>query len=66
MRLYGFVEKVVTMCLVNEIWWLLCSYPAANPHSTPPSPAKKKSWIWILCQNSLTRELKIRFVGLVL
>ena len=23
-------------------------------------------WIWILCQNSLTRELKIRFVGLVL
>ena len=31
----------------------------------PTPKAKKKSWIWILCQNSLTRELKIRFVGLV-
>ena len=27
---------------------------------------KKISWIWILCQISLTRELRIRFVGLVL
>ena len=27
---------------------------------------KKKNQIWILCQNSLTRELKIRVVGLVL
>ena len=35
-------------------------------YSTPPPPAKKKkSWIWILCQNSLTRELKIKFVRLV-
>ena len=33
---------------------------------TPPPPPKKKSRIWILCQNSLTRELKSRFVGLVL
>ena len=26
----------------------------------------KKNQIWILCQNSLTRELKIRIVGFVL
>ena len=36
----------------------------------PPPPFKKKSdldsQIWILCQNSLTRELKIRVVGFVL
>ena len=31
----------------------------------PPHPLKM-SWIWLLCQNSLARELKIRFVGLVL
>ena len=30
-----------------------------------PHPKKKKNHIWILCQNSLTRELKIRVVGLV-
>ena len=60
-RLYGSVEEVVNMCLVYKIWCLLCSYPPLAP---PPPP--KKSWIWILCQNSLTRELKIRFVGLAL
>ena len=32
----------------------------------PPTPKKKKNQIWILCQNSLTRELKIRVVGFVL
>ena len=32
----------------------------------PPPPPKKKNQIWILCQNSLTRELKIRAVGFVL
>ena len=32
----------------------------------PPPPPPKKKQIWILCQNSLTRELKIRVVGLVL
>ena len=32
----------------------------------PPPPPKKKNQIWILCQNSLTRELKIRVVGFVL
>ena len=37
---------------------------------SPPPPQKKKKkkkkQIWILCQNSLTRELKIRVVGFVL
>ena len=32
----------------------------------PPPPQKKNNKIWILCQNSLTRELKIRVVGFVL
>ena len=40
------------------------------PHPPPPPPQKKKKkkkkQIWILCQNSLTRELKIRVVGFVL
>ena len=31
-----------------------------------PAPQPKKNQIWILCQNSLTRELKIRVVGLML
>ena len=33
-------------------------------HNPPPTPPKKNQ-IWILCQNSLTRELKIRVVGFV-
>ena len=32
----------------------------------PLKKKKKKKKIWILCQNSLTRELKIRVVGFVL
>ena len=71
MRLYSSVEVVVTMCLVYKIWWLLYSYPPLRPPPPNPPPNKKRkkkkiSWTWILCQNSLTRELKIRFVGLVL
>ena len=38
--------------------------PPLNP--PPPPQKKKKIQIWILCQNSLTRELKIRVVGFVL
>ena len=37
-----------------------------NYYSPPPPPQKKKNQIRILCQNSLTRELKIRVVGFVL
>ena len=46
--------------------------PPNHPPTPPPHPlkikkkTKKLSWIWILCQNSFTRELKIRFVGFVL
>ena len=42
--------------------------PPARPPRPPPPPLKKKkkNQIWILCQNSLTRELKIRVVGFVL
>ena len=43
-----------------------------GPESLPPPPPppkkkkKKKNQIWILCENSLTRELKIRVIGFVL
>ena len=38
-----------------------------DPDPPPPQKKKKKKkQIWILCQNSLTRELKIRVVGFVL
>ena len=37
-----------------------------DPPPPPPPPPKKKNQIWILCQNPLTRELKIRVVGFVL
>ena len=43
--------------------------PWTPPPPPPPLPSqkkKKKKQIWILCQNSLTRELKIRVVGFVL
>ena len=153
MRLYGYVEEVLTVCRVYKIWWLSCSYlPQLSPPRThthiptsrnylsppppPPTHTHKKnsffldlffppppppppphththtkriffpgfgfkikfqdlyfrsyslmiiflgnvdcnqtyiccvheffSWIWILCKNSLARELKIRFAGLVL
>ena len=59
--------------------YLLLTYAAAGtlldhhtpppcPPPPPPPPQKKKMLcqIWILCQNSLTRELKIRVVGFVL
>ena len=36
-----------------------------GPWPPPPLPAKKNIQIWILCQNSLIRELKIRVVGFV-
>ena len=40
--------------------------PPPHPPRTPPLLQKKIFQIWILCQNSLTRELKIRVVGFVL
>ena len=58
MRLSGSLEEVVTMCLVCKIWRVYI----------PPPPPKKEKKILDLdsLSNSLTRELKIRFVGLVL
>ena len=43
--------------------------PVSNSPPPPPPPHLKKfffSWLWILYQNSLTRELKIKFVRHVL
>ena len=54
MRLYSAVEEVVTICLVYKIWRLLCSYPPPAP------PTQKNPGFRFFCQNSLTRELKIR------
>ena len=48
---------------------LLAPFSTTPPPPPPPPPAQKKKkifQIWILCQNSLTRELKIRVVGFVL
>ena len=39
--------------------------PPPPPRRPPPLPLKKNQ-IWILSQNSLTREIKIRVVGFVL
>ena len=59
MRRYGSEEEVVTICVLCKRWFL-CSYPF-SPQLYPPPPHPPP--IWILCQNSLPRELKIRFVG---
>ena len=40
--------------------------PPPPPTSPPPSAFFFSFQIWILCQNSLTRELKIRVVGFAL
>ena len=40
--------------------------PPPPPHTHTHTHTQKKIKIWILCQNSLTRELKIRVVGFVL
>ena len=41
-------------------------FPAPLPPPSQQKKTTKKKQIWILCQNSLTRELKIRTVGFVL
>ena len=57
--------------------WSKRGGPDPLPRTPPPPPPQKKkknkkkkktkkTQIWILCQNSLTRELKIRVVGFVL
>ena len=50
-------------CLVSLAYFFVFNIP-----STFPIPTSKLTFflIWILCKNSLTRELKIRVVGFVL
>ena len=60
MRLYGFVEEIVTMCLLHKIWRLLCSY---LPIPAPPPIHQKNPGFGFFVKIHL---LKIRFVGLVL
>ena len=43
------------------LFWFQCSL-----HLPPPHPHFFSFQIWIFCQNSLTRELKIRVVGFAL
>ena len=49
---------------------LLAPFSTTPPRPPRPPPPQKKKYfffqIWMLCQNSLTRELKIRVVGSVL
>ena len=59
-------KMIIWLCqkILIKIW-----SKRGGPDSPPPPPPpkkKKKKKIWILCQNSRTRELKIRVVGFVL
>ena len=60
-------QKSYTECVHHENY--LSAFPAhpsplyPGPEPPPPSPQNQ---VWVLCQNSLTRELKIRVVGFVL
>ena len=66
-------EMITWLCkkILIKIW---SKRGGPDPLPCPPPPPKKKKQkkktkkkqIWILCQNSLTRELKIRVVGFVL
>ena len=60
------IKMIIWLCqkILIKIWSKRGPWPHPPP-SLPPHP-KKKNQIWILCQNSLTRELKIRVVGFVL
>ena len=70
-----------TICFTLCRWLLFCILPLLTvwhtvlvsvfPPPPPPSPPHPHQHffsfqIWILCQNSLTRELKIRLVGFAL
>ena len=70
-------QKSYTECVTHENYY--SAFPAhpsplypgpENPiplfPTPPPPPPLKKNQIWILCQSSLTGELKIRVVGFVL
>ena len=71
MKLYSFVEKIVTMCRVLKIWGLMFiprSYltPYPQPVPLPPPPSQKKILLDLSSLSKLlTRELKIRFVEVI-
>ena len=61
----SFVLSFFPLDVLDEIWDLIESVSEGfltYSHLLLP----KKNQIWILCQNSLTRELKIRVGGFVL
>ena len=66
------ISKYLLFCVLFFSVGILLLQPPPSPPPPPPQtpPPKKKKFfflqIWILCQNSLTRELKIRVVGFVL
>ena len=57
-------KMIIWLCqkILIKIWSKRGGPPPPPPHPTP----RKKYQICILCQNSLTKELKIRVVGMVL
>ena len=76
-----FCNVVCTTCFTLCRWLLFCIlplwtvwhtvlvsvFPSPSPLPPPPPPFGFFSFqIWILCQNSLTRELKIRVEGFAL
>ena len=73
------VKCSFTTCFTFYRWLLFCILPLFTvsltvlvsmfpppPPSPPSNPHLFSFQIWFLCQNSLTRELKIRVVGFVL
>ena len=64
--LYG-VLMVSRMVLVEILYLWAYPVPAHPMRPTPtPPPEKHFPWIWDCCQNSLTRDLKIEVIRLIL
>ena len=60
-------QKGYTKCVTLKIVTLPSPLtPRLYTLALNPAPSPQKNPIWILCQNSLTRELKIRVVEFVL
>ena len=61
-------KMIIWLCqkILIKIWSKREGPDPLLPPPPPPPQKKKKKQIWILCQNSLTRELKIRVVRFVL
>ena len=68
---WEYVHETIPFCRSDrdtvsciKMWRLLCSNSPANPPPPKTTTSTTKKWIWILCQNSLTVELKIKFLNL--